>query len=415
LRNGNGPGAILRAMLLVAGMLGGLLAATAVPAVATAASPGAAPSSPGAAPSPAATASRAAPASSSTSASSLTPSPSAGAWDMTSVPLLAYYYIWYDTSSWDRAKKDLPALGPYSSDDAAVMRQHIEWAKAAGIDGFLVSWKNTTTLDKRLATLVDVARQEDFKLGIVYEGLDFSRKPLPASQIAEDLDYFTAHYAADPVFRIFDKPLVIWSGTWEFSTADIASVAGPRRDQLLILASEKSPDAFARIASLVDGDAYYWSSVDPYTMSGYQAKLTAMSAAVHDAAGLWIAPAAPGFDARLIGGTNVVDRKDGQTLSVEMNAALHSFPDAIGIISWNEFSENSYIEPSRTYGDRSLQVLAGLRKTNLTTIEGVDSSSPGGLDPAPGIGRLVAVGLVVGIGAVGTGVIVRRRRPRRRR
>jgi hypothetical protein len=56
-------------------------------------------------------------------------------------PLLAYYYIWFDPTSWNRAKTDYPLLGRYSSDDQEVMRQHIRWAKAAGVDGFVVSWK----------------------------------------------------------------------------------------------------------------------------------------------------------------------------------------------------------------------------------------------------------------------------------
>ena len=50
--------------------------------------------------------------------------------------------------------------------------------------------------------------------------------------------------------------------------------------------------------------------------------------------------------------------KDGDTLRTQMNAAMSSAPDAIGIISWNEFSENSHIEPSQTHGDRYLQVLS---------------------------------------------------------
>lgn len=385
-------GAALRAGLVMVGVLSGLLGGAAAP-------PSAAP--PGTAAAPASAAPAAAPS---------LPTASPGAWDMTSVPLLAYYYIWFDPTSWDRAKTDLPLLGPYSSDDEAVMRQHIQWAKAAGIDGFIVSWKNTTTLDKRLDTLVKVAREQDFKLAIIYEGLDFSRNPLPATQVAEDLDYFAAHYASDPVFQIFAKPLVIWSGTWESSAADVASVTGPRRDRLLILASERNVQGFARLADFVDGDAYYWSSVNPDTSTDYESKLAAMSTAVHDAAGLWIAPAAPGFDARLLGGTTVVDREDGQMLVRQMNAALHSLPDAIGLISWNEFSENSQVEPSRAYGDRSLQVLSGLRKTNLPTIDGIDSSSPGGVDPAPGIGRFAAIGIVLGVGLGGTGVIARRRR-----
>jgi hypothetical protein len=339
-----------------------------------------------------------------------TPSPR---FDLASVPLLAYYYIWYDASSWNRAKSDTPLLGTYSSDDAAVMRQHVTWARAAGIDGFIVSWKNTTTLDKRLDALVAIAREQGFKLSIIYQGLDFSRAPLPATTVAEDLDYFISHYAADPVFDLFGKPLVIVSGTWEFTVPDIATITGPRRDRLLILGSERSVSGFARIADHVDGDAYYWSSVNPDSNDGYEEKLAAMSSAVHDAAGLWIAPASPGFDARLVGGTTVVDRQGGQMLQRQLDAALGSLPDAIGVISWNEFSENSQIEPSRNYGDTSLTVIADLRKTNFSSIGDIDSSAPGGIDPTPGIGRLLAVLFVVALGAGGL-VLLARRRPRRR-
>jgi hypothetical protein len=105
---------------------------------------------------------------------------------------------------------------------------------------------------------------------------------------------------------------------------------------------------------------YYWSSVEAGTNTGYQAKLNAMSAAIHANNGLWVAPAAPGFDARLVGGTQTVDRQDGQTLRTEITAAMQSSPDILGLISWNEFSENSYIEPSRNYGRRYLDVLTDI-------------------------------------------------------
>ena len=32
-------------------------------------------------------------------------------------PLFAYYYIWFNAGSWNRAKTDYPLLGRYSSDD----------------------------------------------------------------------------------------------------------------------------------------------------------------------------------------------------------------------------------------------------------------------------------------------------------
>jgi hypothetical protein len=326
------------------------------------------------------------------------------------VPVLAYYYIWYDTSSWDRAKIDTPLLGTYSSDDISVMRQHIQEAKAAGIDGFIVSWKSTDVLNRRLDQLAQLAQQEDFKLAVIYQGLDFSRNPLPASQVASDLDVFIQRYASLPVFQLFSKPLVIWSGTWKFSTQEIDLVTKTRRDKLLILASERDLPGYARLAKMVDGNAYYWSSVNPATYPGYAEKLLNISQAVHANGGLWIAPAAPGFDARLIGGTSVVDRNNGDTFRTEINTAIASSPDALGIISWNEFSENSYIEPSQNYGSQYLEILSHIHVAAPPQIVEFDSSIP--LQTFPEVvpeSRVISLGGLALLFLISTVVIIRRR------
>ena len=233
-------------------------------------------------------------------------------------PLLAYYYIWFTPSSWSRGKVDYPLLGRYSSDDMGVMRQHVRWAKAAGINGFLVSWKSTPALDDRLARLIDVADSERFHLGIVYEGLDFHRRPLKIQTVRHDLERFATTFAADKAFAIFDRPLVIWSGTWRYTNAQIRFATQKVRGRLLVLASAKNVRDYRRVAPLVDGDAYYWSSVSPRRYPGYGAKLRALGAATHANGGLWIAPAAPGFDARRVGGSSVVGREGGDTLRREL-------------------------------------------------------------------------------------------------
>jgi hypothetical protein len=179
------------------------------------------------------------------------------------VPLLAYYYIWYETRSWDRAKDDYPELGRYTSDDPTVMARHVELAKQAGIDGFIVSWKSTDELNRRLEQLSRIAAANGFRLALIYEGLDFHRNPLPVDRVRRDLTEAADRYTRSPAFGIFDRPLVIWSGTWRFSPAEVAKVTRPLRDRLLILASERNPEGVRRLAGLVDGNAYYWSSVDP--------------------------------------------------------------------------------------------------------------------------------------------------------
>lgn len=329
-------------------------------------------------------------------------------------PLLVYYYIWYDESSWDRAKTDYPLLGRYSSDDRAVMEQHVKLAKAAGVDGFIVSWKSTEKLDRRLAQLRDVAVEQDFKLAIIYQGLDFYRKPLDVNRIATDLDYFVQTYADDPVFDIFGRPLVVWSGTWEYTPEQVASITTLHRENLLMLASEKNVRGYERLAPWVDGNAYYWSSVNPSTYPNYQGKLDAMSDAVHQHGGLWIAPAAVGFDARLVGGERVVERGDGENLRIQMNAATGSSPDAIGLISWNEFSENSHIEPSVNLDAQSLSALATIRGAQPPDVGGLSGSIPEPDGATSGgavyIEKAVALGLLLAVIGLGAAAIFLRRR-----
>jgi hypothetical protein len=136
-----------------------------------------------------------------------------------------------------------------------------------------------------------------------------------------------------------------------------------------------------------------------------------MAQVIHARQGLWIAPAAPGFDARLVGGTSAVDRKNGDTLRKEYDAAVSASPDAVGLISWNEFSENTHIEPSVRYGSRYLEVLADIRGAKAPHVEIFDSSEPA--TSAKGYGPVVlgAFGLIVLTGAV----FLLRRPPRRPR
>jgi hypothetical protein len=308
------------------------------------------------------------------------------------IPVFAYHYIWFNATSWHRAKTDYPLLGRYSSDEVSVMRQQIRWAKQAGIDAFIVSWKSTPTLNRRLEKLIEVARSERFKLAIIYQGLDFEREPLPLEQVRADMQLFAREFAEDPVFRALSKPLLIWSGTWRFSREEIDSVVSPLRSQLHVLASERSARSYERLADIVGGNAYYWSSGDPLRTPGYAKRLAEMGRAVHARGGVWLAPAAPGFDARLVGGRSVIPRRGGVTLRRSLDAAIASSPDAVGVISWNEFSENTHLEPSERLGSAPLRVLADALGAGVVMGADFDSSEPAATEI--GNGRPLFLGLL---------------------
>jgi phospholipase C len=311
-------------------------------------------------------------------------------------PLFAYYYIWFNADSWNRAKIDYPLLGRYSSDERDVMRRHVHWAKQAGIDGFIVSWKSTPVLNRRLKRLAEVSEAARFKLLVIYQGLDFERKPLAASRVSRDLGVFWSRFAKGEAFDVFPKPVVIWSGTPKFTREQVASATRPWNDRLLVLASERNVDGYRRVADLVAGNAYYWGSVNPATYPRYPEKLAEMGKAIHERGGLWIAPAAPGFDARLVGGTSVVPRRDGATLRTQLDAATASAPDAVGLISWNEFSENTHIEPSRAHGSRYLEVVADVRGAELPELRDFDSSQPAATGVSYGVPLLGGFALLLG-------------------
>jgi Glycosyl hydrolase family 71 len=339
--------------------------------------------------------------------------------------VFAYYYQWFSRTSWQRAKIDLPLVGDYDSSDTSVMREQIVQAKSAGISGFIVSWKDTPLDDSRLELLMKVAAQEQFKLAMIYQGLDFNRNPQPVSRVADDFVAFLDKYASNPVFyRVDGKPLTIWSGTWAFSYSQVSQVTRAVRPHMLVLSTEKDLAGFERLAAVTDGDAYYWSSVNPGSDGGYQVKLDQMSQAIHAKGEYWIAPFAPGFDARLLGGQRNVPRNNGQTLTTEYDTAVKSGPNMLGLISWNEFSENTYVEPSHNYGSQALDVLRQLRSSATGLASGApdpNASAPAAgpasartdVSPWPNVLLLSGFALAL-VGAVAVVGYVRRRRVRRR-
>jgi hypothetical protein len=280
------------------------------------------------------------------------------------VPVFAYYYMWMHGSYWSSNKLDYPVEpfpGNYNSSNPAVMNWQITQAKAAGITGFIVSWKDTPLYRIIIPRLEKVANQDNFRLAMEYEGLDYSRLPLPVAEVGRDFKYFASHYAANRAwYRIGGKPLTMLSGSAEFSGAAVCRVTTPVRHAILVLAEANGVAEFQRLAGCTDGDAYYWSSGSPATYPGWGGKLRAMGAAVHEDDQLWLAPFAPGFNDTQTGGQIIVPRRGGATLRAEYAAASRSAPDVLGLISWNEWTENTYVEPSLAFGHSYVHVLRAL-------------------------------------------------------
>jgi len=66
--------------------------------------------------------------------------------------------------------------------------------------------------------------------------------------------------------------------------------------------------------------------------------------------------------------------RKGATLYEEYAAAVASSPDVLGLISWNEFSENTHVEPSERYGDRYVQLTPAYSGSGKVLTDGAELS-----------------------------------------
>jgi hypothetical protein len=324
--------------------------------------------------------------------------------------IFAYYYLWWSLSHWKTklgsnypttaSPLPLPATVDasgcnaktlyagntltdvpsklYSQDDPGNIENDVRTAAKAGLTGFAVNWigsgaanqtVSSTPYSKRLKVLVDAVHKVNaegipFTLWLSYKA---SASVKDISHITNDLGYFARTYGKDPAFeKQGNRVTVIWQGSRKYSASNLASISKSYRGTLRILGDETTWST-ARGAYL-DGNAYYWSSQNPYKNPQSFQQLGAQATAVRNSprnpdgsVKTFVAPLNPGFNKQLSGGTACVPRNGGATLRDLYNgnlAATH--PDAFGLISWNEITEGTYVTPMKRYGTQSLDVIKSI-------------------------------------------------------
>jgi hypothetical protein len=266
---------------------------------------------------------------------------------------------------------DLPSEGLYNQDLASTYDLHIATAAAAGVRGFVVSWMGDGTSNQtassasyssRLALLTsrvhayNTAHASPFGLALGMSPYgNYSRA---SSAIINDLNYFAQSYGADSAFRnaFSSKPLVMLLDSRKFSPGTLAAVSGAVRARLFLLGDETA-SSWPKNGPFLDGTSYYWSSENPSKYT--RASLVSLGDKVHAAGKLWFSPFTAGFGNQLRGGT-CVPRNGVATLDATWAGNSASHPDAWMGISWNEFVENTYLQPTRAYGTTYLDELQRL-------------------------------------------------------
>jgi hypothetical protein len=279
--------------------------------------------------------------------------------------VLAFYYTWFDENSWGANRVPDQPSAPYVSRDRGTMARHIDQAKSAGIDAFVVSWYGPRVegnqTESNLRALLDEAAARGFRVAVDVEVTSpFLNSPGDVQQAVRTL--LDTHAKHPAYLRVGGKPVIFfWRqqrydlGTW----AAIRAAVDPNHESVWI---EEGVDVTP--LSVFDGHHLYSVTWNPPTDLAYTASKFAKR--VRDRATslgtpkIYVATVMPGYDDRKTGRGNAfaVSREGGAYYERSWRAAIDSNPDWIVITSFNEWPEGTYIEPSQAYGTRYLELTA---------------------------------------------------------
>jgi len=224
-------------------------------------------------------------------------------------------------------------------------------AKSSGIDGFAVSWwgPNSTVYpgvtDTNFRKVLEVAGRLDFKVAIYFESYAFGHPTSPA-QLERMLRYFFLNYADDPryfklnglplifVYSVSSQPITVWH--------DILNKMEKEGHNAFYVADT----AISRYFGIFQGIHRYFPEPE-YLNDIYDT----LSGAARTRRLLFLATIIPGADGRQTTWAKDLfyPRKDGQMYKMMFRTALAYDPDWILITSFNEWWENTHIEPGQTY------------------------------------------------------------------
>jgi hypothetical protein len=206
---------------------------------------------------------------------------------------LAFYYTWFDENSWQSSKvPDVPSE-LYVSRDRGVMGRHIDQAKAAGIDAFVVSWYGPRTENNQTETnfraMLDEAAARGFRLAVDFETVS----PFfggPGDTQAALAALLSTHVNHPAYLRVDGKPVIFfWRqqrfdlGTW----AAIRSAVDPSHTSLWI---EEGVDVTP--LSVFDGHHLYSVTWNPpsdmaYTAAKFAKRVRAKAASLGRRRCMW--------------------------------------------------------------------------------------------------------------------------------
>jgi hypothetical protein len=295
------------------------------------------------------------------------PLPAPGAVDRL---VLAFFYPWYDRNSWSSPQLLDRPLEPYSTDDQVDMRRVARQAADAALDALVVSWMGKTFdggwNHRRMLMCLDAARDAGLRIATLLETTVANPQheqtgvpPDPDTVFAWLVDIVDSYGAHPAYLRVDNRPVVFAYAAQRLTlsqwTEVLSRLRASGRDVLVVGEGANS----TRLGAF-DGLFFYASNLFGASDIPAFDRAQSLSARTYyllpdqGARRLWVATVSPGYDdTQLTDGraARVTDRDGGRYFDVQWRSALDMRADWVVVTSWNEWWENTEIEPSQRYGD----------------------------------------------------------------
>ncbi len=276
--------------------------------------------------------------------------------------VFALYFGWWTEETWttDERLTDVPAR-PYDVRDPADMLQQIRAAESAGIDAFLVDWLGPDNItDEAFMALLNAAETRDFKIAAV---VDLNERDYLSSMesIQDAMEVLFQDRINHPAYlRVDDKPIIFFWAQERFTISQwqyVRNTFDPNHETIWLMEG-------TNMAYIPTFQGSYLFNVtfsnDPAEMMAYWQNRGALNGG-----DLFLPTVTPGWDESEFAGwrmeaTQSRDRANGDFLQESWEAATSLNTDAVLVVSWNGYFENSHVEPSSVFGTQTTDLLREL-------------------------------------------------------
>lgn len=286
--------------------------------------------------------------------------------------VLGFYFPWYERETWSDPQMLGRPLRAYSTDDAGDVLEGMRDAARAGLDGVIVSFQGKDTgggwNHRRMLLVLQAARQTGLRVSVQIETLAAHLPDRPGPPHGDTLTAWLTDivdlYGSHPAYlRVDGRPAVfvyVWPVVSDDTWLQVLTRVRAGGRPLFVLADTTNTAAL-RLADAVYTFSGTLFSPDIRAFTRQQslaARTYHLGAPDRGGQRLGIATVTPGYDETRLRDRperRVVDRQGGSFYQSQWVAATNGGADWVLVMTWNEWWENTHIEPSQEFGEDYLR------------------------------------------------------------